>query len=409
MQAATKLGPLSIRSGETLRSLTRGFSSRAKEAFRGAAYLDDLVDQARVHKDSLYEAADELLEVYSDPQSPFATLAATRVHQVVANYIYDFCAGRENIEPVTTALDNDLIFQADGSLATEYQTAVAQARLTRTAQESEPTFKITVGDLAEEYRSWDPDQGKIRSDYLVTDRVMGLIKDLYPNGLKGLNVLVPGCGTGEFEIWLAKQGAHVDAFDLLPIQAERAQAKLRATQDKELIERVNFQVGDITNLSFLPEGKKYDLVITLMIHLYLNDERFAKSFEEIAKRMNIEANGIYANDFPPRYAPYLTGGRNPFAVDGSTNSISFQNSNPSLFDTLFIEERYPKDNGTEWQTKFIIEPIHYVLNCMSDFGLRINEIIVPKPTDDELRTLPEMMVGADVIPPYMIVHYIKQA
>lgn len=115
MQAATKLGPLSIRSGETLRSLTRGFSPKASKAFTGVAYIDDLIDQARVHRDRLYEAADELLEVHGDPQSPLATLAATRVHQVVANYIYDFCAGRENIGPVTTALENDLVFQVDGA------------------------------------------------------------------------------------------------------------------------------------------------------------------------------------------------------------------------------------------------------------------------------------------------------
>lgn len=388
MQAATKLGPL-LRRGETLRSLTSGFSPKASKAFTGIAYIDDLADQARVHKDRLYEVADELVEVYSDPQSPLATLTATRVHQVVANYIYNFCAGRENIESATTITN---------STVTDLASTSAQ-----------PTDRISVSDLEAEYTDWNPDAGKIRSDYLVTDRVKNLIETMYPQGLYGLNVLVPGCGTGELEIWLASKGANVDAFDLLPKQVERAKLKLEAAQNKELQNRVNFLVGDATNLSFLPEGKKYNLVITLMIHLYLNDVQFKQSFEEIAKRMQPGANGIYANDFPPRYAPYLTGGKNPYSINGSTDSISFQNPNPSLFDTLFVEEKYPKDDGTEWQTKFIIEPIHYVLNCMSDFDLKINKIIAPKPTDEELKALPEIMTGANIIPPYMVVHYTKQA
>jgi hypothetical protein len=77
------------RGTRTMYELTKGFSSRAK----GTGLLADadaLAELAGVHKDRIYQALDELLEVHADPLSPNANLPGNGAHQVVAQYVECF-------------------------------------------------------------------------------------------------------------------------------------------------------------------------------------------------------------------------------------------------------------------------------------------------------------------------------
>lgn len=337
--------------------------------------------------------------------SPCASFTTFASHPAVSDLT-------EFTTSVTPAVESGFVFQSDGLPATEQQTKVAKSCL-HLPQNGQP-FKITVDDLRIEYSGWNPAiaGNQIRSDFLVTDRVKRLICDLFPDGLQGEEILVPGCGSGEFSIWLAEQGATVTSFDLLPDQIERAIQQLADCDNKELKRRATFQVGNVTDLSFLPENKRYDMIITLMLHLYLDgkpgqisgDEEFKQSFREFSRRLKPGGLGIYGNDFPPRYGQYLNGGRNLYTVDGG-NPPEFFDDHPSLHRSLRIRESYPKPGFPDFETKNVIHPTATVLNSLASNGLKFLQAFTPEPASEELAAYPELMAGSDIIPPYWILLY----
>lgn len=103
----------------------------------------------------------------------------------------------------------------------------------------------------------------------------------FKDSLNKLNVkgkvLFPAEGEGRNAVYAAKQGLNVDAFD---ISAEGQQKALRYAADEGV--RINFQVGDINELSYTNES--FDAVVLIFAHFPPPmRERIHKKLGELVK------------------------------------------------------------------------------------------------------------------------------
>ncbi len=161
---------------------------------------------------------------------------------------------------------------------------------------SEPT---RTGDL-DERAGWDQLAGfyyEFRSEggkFNHQDRARigesGYMKDLIARTpLDGKRVLDAGCGFGYYAFIAADLGASVTAIDFAPEMIERARSLAR-----ERRAQIDFQVGDVTNLSPLESGT-FDMVVSGM-DLEIPDVSLA--FAEFARVLNRGGRLVFSVPHP---------------------------------------------------------------------------------------------------------------
>jgi ubiquinone/menaquinone biosynthesis C-methylase UbiE len=80
----------------------------------------------------------------------------------------------------------------------------------------------------------------------------------------GVRVLEVGSGTGQYTVWLARQGYEITAVDISPEMMKRAQAKMA-----ELGLKAEWRLADITKI--LPELGKFHGIISLTAFEFIPD------------------------------------------------------------------------------------------------------------------------------------------
>ncbi|MCP4764321.1 MAG: methyltransferase domain-containing protein [archaeon] len=113
----------------------------------------------------------------------------------------------------------------------------------------------------------------------------------------GLNnntkVLLVGCGTGGNAVYLAKEfGCNIVGIDISEKMIKSA--NIRAEQ-KGLLEKLKFQIGDAYALPFEPNS--FDIVMTVFVSQFLDIDRSFKSFMKVLKPGGyIGINEMYKKD-----------------------------------------------------------------------------------------------------------------
>jgi len=102
-------------------------------------------------------------------------------------------------------------------------------------------------------------------------------------------ILDLGCGTGSHDFYLAKKGYTVEGVDVSKTMVKLAQEK----KEKEGIENISFQCGDITSLKM---GKEFDTVISLFhVMNYLKENSLMQAgFSNATK--HLKKGGLFIFD-----------------------------------------------------------------------------------------------------------------
>jgi len=216
----------------------------------------------------------------------------------------------------------------------------------------------------------DPDVVNLRSDVLVTRRVLHLL-----DNTKGKEVLDMGCGDGKLSRLLARQQAHVTGIDVTDEQIRFAQI---VEQEQKL--GVSYRYGDIRKLTQylqLPT-MQFDIILSLMTHLYLTEAELIGSFIDIANHLKTNGRFIYGN------------------ID--SDQISNQTASRLTKTTL------PTLSGKEFSTTHYRHNDEVVYRAIKEAGLNIVSVQRPLATEIEAEKYPDVISEIDTrIPPYVIV------
>jgi len=104
--------------------------------------------------------------------------------------------------------------------------------------------------------------------------------------IQGKKILELGCGTGDFSIWLAKQGARVTAVDIGPdlVAAARILAEVNQVD-------CEFRQGNIMDLPF--ESATYDIGIGLATLHHLSEAEVLKVLRECCRVLKTGGTAVF--------------------------------------------------------------------------------------------------------------------
>ncbi|MDB5190396.1 MAG: methyltransferase [Parcubacteria group bacterium] len=200
----------------------------------------------------------------------------------------------------------------------------------------------------------------IRSDLLVSKRVLDLL-----DSLEDKKVLDVGCGNGKVARILEKKGATVYGVDVVTQQI---------TVARSIPSKITYLVGHMLHLDAINMPKDFDIAISLMTFLYLNEEEFPIALREIKEHLREGGRFIWANIHPSRY------------VDGAK-----------------IEAELPSVDGGSFKTTFYSHSMEFIRKTFEEIGFTINNILEPLPTRSEIEQYPGLFIEENGSPQYLII------
>jgi SAM-dependent methyltransferase len=224
----------------------------------------------------------------------------------------------------------------------------------------------------------------IRSDILVSDRIIKLIKDI-----KGKKVIDLGCGTGRISKILSKRGAEVYGIDI-------SKEMINIAKKEDL--KSKYFVGDISNLPKILKKNKFDLALALLVFLYLDKKKMQKSLIEISKILKKGSTLIIADVHPcSRF------------LKGNIKSVKYiLNKNESYFSDNKVKAKI-KRIGVGWTTiSYHQHTLSDYINFASKVGFRLLKILEPKPTKKEKLKYKSLFGDEDKIPSYIIFIFVYE-
>jgi len=115
----------------------------------------------------------------------------------------------------------------------------------------------------------------------------------------GMRVLAVADGEGRNSVWLAKQGLHVDAFDISPVGIGKAR-KLAEQQGVD----INFSIHSVEDYPWTTGN--YDAVVAIFIQ-FADPETRAMLFKQM--KSALKADGVLVlQGYTPKQLEYKTGG-----------------------------------------------------------------------------------------------------
>lgn len=240
----------------------------------------------------------------------------------------------------------------------------------------------------EEYKKdklWieNPNSISIRSDLLVSKRVIGIL-----GNVKNKKIVDLGCGNGKVARWLSQNGAIVSGVDLTSQQIEFAR-KIESEKNNG----IQYFVKNISQKKFSIETN-YDVAITLMTHLYLDEKEFVQSIKNVYKALQNGGTFIYANIHPCRI---LLSQEQKGAVllnrDKEIDYFKIQKLSSSIISTT----------NAKSITNYYNHPLEFVLNTMIEVGFKIKKIYEPQATKQEIQKYRQILSNENRLPSYLIV------
>jgi 2-polyprenyl-3-methyl-5-hydroxy-6-metoxy-1,4-benzoquinol methylase len=218
------------------------------------------------------------------------------------------------------------------------------------------------------------DEANIRSDILVTKRILELLGDL-----KGKKVLELGCGNGKVARMLQKQGAMVLAVDTVSEQ-------LIIAKEHSLPE-IQYAQADFSKRGFtsiVPTGP-YDLILSVMSIFYSSGDGIIQTLENVKHLLS--PNGT-------------------FIIGTASTYRGLKKENFDYFKEQESGVVLPSNTNEPFVTRYIHLPLEFLMTECIKRGFRLSKFIEPRATEEEVMQNPKIITEQDMLrPDYLILEF----
>jgi len=218
------------------------------------------------------------------------------------------------------------------------------------------------------------DEANIRSDVLVSGRVVELLGDV-----NELSVLELGSGNGKVARMLAQRGAHVTGVDLIQEQVDIASAN-----SPRGIAYVQADYAEV-KLPELLQGAKFDRVIAVMAFFYSGSDKIAQALVNVKKLL--KPDGVF-----------ILGTASPYRGLKKDGFDYFQEQESDAV--------LPSMTNEPFKTRYVHLPLQDLLTQCLAHGFVLSRLIEPHATAEELQRYPQILSEEDLLrPDYLILEF----
>ncbi|NOY35662.1 MAG: hypothetical protein GXP44_01940 [bacterium] len=250
------------------------------------------------------------------------------------------------------------------------------------------TLKVLMKEkeLANFWEKYIQKKVSLRADVILDPILDDLLKDV-----KGKEVLIMEWGPGRLANDLARRGAIVTKVDLE--SQKNAFKKIKRPDSITYMELNEF-------LDKKEEKGKYDIVISYMFNLYLPKDKFVDATKKTKEVMKDGGVFIYSDIQPFRAIVKSKVERGVIALHNPFHANYLQFSP--------LKAKLRASNGDSLLSEYNRYPMSFLVNVLSESGLKIDKLYEPVPQESDLKKYPVLFTQEDIrIPPYIIMKIIK--
>lgn len=241
--------------------------------------------------------------------------------------------------------------------------------------------KGTPKDYTNKSNFWDRTEKKIQSDFLCRPYVLDLL-----GNVKGQRIADIGCADGYVCRLLAEKGSNMTGIDNSTGLIKKAKK-----HEGENPLGIEYFVDSALELEKIGD-KQFDKVISVLVFGHFNHEQMNRAIEKTREILKKEGEFILAVPHPFLYV-----------CRPETNWIDFNYKNINYFEdekakiTLYTKDRDGFDINAQTHT------IQSYMNSLLENGFKIEKVVEPKPTKNDLNTYSEMWGEETSRPSYLII------
>jgi len=226
----------------------------------------------------------------------------------------------------------------------------------------------------------------LRADIILEPLLDTLLEDV-----GGKKILVMEWGIGRLASNLAQKGAVVTKIDLE--QQKNIFKKIKRPDNMEYLGLDDF-------LKEAERKEEYDIVVSDMFNLYLPKEIFIESIKAVKEVLKDKGIFVYTDIQPFRAIVKSKIERGVISLHNPFHA------NYPQFSSLKAKLR--ASNGDSLLSEYNRYPMSFLVNVLSENGLRIDKMYEPIPKNEDLEKYPVLFSPEDIrIPPYMVMKITK--
>jgi SAM-dependent methyltransferase len=237
-------------------------------------------------------------------------------------------------------------------------------------------------EYSKHYRFWQRQKPKIQSDFLVRPYIVKLIDDI-----RGKLILDAGCGEGYVSRMMARRGGRVIGVDNSPNMIRVA----KIIEEREKL-GIRYEVANVLNLTHLFGPNKFDVVVSVLVFPYLNENNLDKAINEV--HSILKGSGQFILAIPH---PFL------YIIKPRTNWVKFIYGNLNYFDCRKVRIKLFDKDKKAFSTEVYHHTLEHIINSLVNNGFQLIQILEPKPSKNDLKTYSYMWGEENRRPFYLII------
>lgn len=249
--------------------------------------------------------------------------------------------------------------------------------VTKAMSEEEVNVSYTSGS-----GFWVRSDKKIQSDFLCRPYILSLLGDV-----KGKTIADIGCGEG----YLCRKIYEKGALKVIGVDISGGLIQKAKDAEKSTLREILYEVGTSLDLKMIA-SESIDKTVSSLVYGHFRKEEFLKDMSEHYRILKEGGEFVLAVPHPFMYL-----------ARPKTEWIKFDYEKIEYKDDAEAKIRLYDFKKSEFKIKAYTHKIESYLQGLKDSGFMIEEIVEPMPTQEDLKTFPEMWGEETTIPTYLII------
>lgn len=237
----------------------------------------------------------------------------------------------------------------------------------------------------ENLKFWLRNEKKLQSDFLCRPYVLKMLGDV-----NGKTITDIGCGEGYVSRMLASGGAKVVAVDI-------SEKLIQSAQNQEMKDKlgIDYRIESALKLESFQDDS-FDTAISVLVYGHFDSQEMRRAVDET--RRVLKVGGIFVLAVPHPIA-YMVRRSSGWIFFGS-QVCNYWKEDDRIYLRNIDLKRFRIDAQKSTVSGYV--------NTLIMNGFRINEILEPRASKEDMEQFPDMWKDEDKIPYYLIIRAIKE-